>query len=235
MALQGTTTQIDITYVIDGTGSMTPIIDEVKKTAIGFSSRLGTGFAAAGYDLKKTRIRVVEYCDYATEGEDAIRSSKFFELPSEEADFQRRIEEIVPGTRGGDKPENGFEALYEAMRGDWDYDTSIEKHRQIIIVFTDAAPLPLGARAGCVGYPTDFPKDGDELYQIWAGADQSIPLDQRSKRLIVFGANETCGGVSWGDISAWDLTTFLPYTEGEGLKGLNLDIIVEEIVKTVRD
>ena len=232
---QGVSTEIDITYVIDGTGSMTPIIDEVKKTALGFHEVLKDKLSSIGYDMGKCRIRVIEYCDFASEGEEAIKASDFFNLPEQSAEFEACVNGIVPGTRGGDKPENGFEALYTAITGDWEYTSGFEKHRHIIVVFTDAAPLPLHARKGCVGYPDTRPANIDELQAAWDCEDQSIALDKRSRRLVVFGPEEICNDVSWQDLGAFDNFTCQIYEEGKGLEGLNLDVIVEEIAKTVVD
>ena len=72
----------DLVLVIDGTNSMTPVIDEVKSVASGFHQRMTTALAELGKTVDGLRVRVVVFRDLFDNGDRSIEASGFFELPA---------------------------------------------------------------------------------------------------------------------------------------------------------
>ena len=92
----------------------------------------------------------------------------------------------------GDRPENALEALTFALRSDW---TRLGTHRRhIVLLCTDAPALPLGARSDRDCYPTDMPKDLEELSKIW-----EEDMDRRAKRIFLYAPYEE----PWDMLEMW--------------------------------
>lgn len=186
--IMGTIRNIDVVFCIDGTGSMGPCIESVKNNARRFYLEFVGAMTDLGSCIDSMRIKVIVFRDYRNEGPEAIHESAFFELPADDADFDKYMAEIS-AMGGGDAPENGLEALYYAMRSDF---TTGAKDRQVIVLFTDADALELRARAGEHGYPQDM-VDEDGLLELWAcaGQDPAIKLREKNKRLVIFAPEDT--------------------------------------------
>lgn len=140
-------------------------------------------------ELDSMRARVIVFRDYECD-EDAMVMSDFFELPIDDAEYENFLAGVV-ANGGGDIPENGFEALYYAMKSDF---TTGTNDRQIIVLFTDADALDLGERASSGRYPNDM-VDMDGLINTWNCAtgqqDSSLKLRERNKRLIIYAPEGT--------------------------------------------
>lgn len=233
---QGVQYKIDITFVIDATGSMEPIMSQVKQKALVMHEDIINGLRAANKEVSELRIRVVDFADFASEGDDAIHQSNFFSLPAQKAEFERVVQNIQYENLGGDVPENGLEALYIAMNSDWVSLGGGQKGRHIIVVITDAPPLHLQERAGSIGYEADeYPADIAELESIWSerdGQDKMTKLSYRNKRLILFVPEGEVAGHSWADVEGWEYTTTQHIEPGTGLEGVSFDAIVQEIVRS---
>src|SRR3984885_3598300 len=135
MAGQGLTYSVDLGLVIDVTRSMTPTIDDVKKSALSFYDDLQKHMTAIGKNIDALRVRVIAYRDYYADPlPEVLVASDFLELPDQRADFS----DFVHGLRaagGGDEPENGLEALATAINSPWDNESA--KRRQVIVIWTD--------------------------------------------------------------------------------------------------
>lgn len=214
---------IDLVFCIDGTGSMSGIIDNLKRHAKRFHVELTDALVEANTNITSLRIKVITFRDYADDP-DAMTESRFFELPDDLADFEREID-AIDAHGGGDSPENGLEALYLAMKSDF---YTGDKDRQIIVLFTDADALELKARAGYPRYPEDM-VDWAELCDIWGGARQTdLKLRSRLKRLILFAPRET----KYEKDFKWNRVTYVPVEPSEGLKELDFSVVIKEIVKS---
>ena len=228
MAGQGTY-DIDVVLCIDGTGSMSPIIDEVKANALSFYQKIEEAMTLAGKLPSGIRVKTVVFGDYGADV-DPMRESEFFSLPEQNDDFRAFVEGIR-ADGGGDIPENAFEAIAVAMKSDWTPKQTGKKSRQIIAVFSDAPALPLGERAGCPGYPTDLPKDLAELSSWWEmGMPQDVGGNYAPKygRLIAFVPNDE----TWTQIESWN--RFTPaYTAGRGCEDLDMSMIVDAVVCSI--
>ena len=108
---------VDIVMCIDATGSMAPIINEVKNNAMTFHQKFSEAMEDADKWVDMLRVKVIVFKDYICDSE-PMKESKFFELPAESAAFRDFVSNIQP-TGGGDTPENALEAIALAIKSDW--------------------------------------------------------------------------------------------------------------------
>lgn len=215
---------VDMVLCIDGTGSMTPIIEEVKRNALALYPRFEEAMSLAGKDVGSTRVKVIVFGDYKDDPV-PMRESEFFTLPEQEEAFKAFVEGIVPNG-GGDLPENAFEAIAFALKSDWRPIQNGRKARQVIAVFSDAPALPLGERSGCPGYPTDIPQTMPELSAFWEGSVQTTGnYSQSAGRLITFVPNDE----SWTQLEAWNRAT-PSYTAAGGCDDIDMQTIIDTVV-----
>ena len=176
---------VDIVFCIDGTGSMDGCIENVKNHATRFRADFVKALTDMGSDVASLRVKVIVFRDYESEGANAVLESSFFELTDglDEPEFAAYMVGVQP-EGGGDIPENGLEALYRAMLSDF---TCEPKDRQVIVLFTDADALPLGARKGAPGYPADMVDDA-KFFETWMCSRQDITLSlkNKNKRMDLF-------------------------------------------------
>lgn len=214
---------IDIVFCIDGTGSMTPCLESVKRNAINFQEQFAKAMTTMGSDIDSMRVKVIVFRDYHDDGDQAMQESSFFELPADKAEFQAYIDGIT-ANGGGDNPENGLEALYYAMKSKF---TTGSKDRQVIVLFTDADALPLGARAKEKNYPKDM-ANYTQFLNTWGCVSQSsdIKLREKNKRLIMFAP----AGTIYEELkSKLNRSLFEPVQMSDGLG----DILFDEIIKII--
>lgn len=216
---------VDIVMCIDATGSMSPVINEVKKNATSIHERFLEGMEEEGKDVEKLRIKVITFRDYKCDAE-PMKESKFFVMPDEVDEFNAYVNGIeVKG--GGDLPENALEAISLALKSDWVTESGVRK-RHAIIVFTDAEALKFSDRADCAGYPEGMPKDLAELGAWWEGTSQEMggSYDPIAGRLVVFAPN----AYPWSDIQAWNRywPSFSP--AGAGLEDVDIQNAIDLLV-----
>jgi len=218
---------VDIVFCIDGTGSMSPIMDDIKRNAVRFYTEVAEECYAHNANITALRVRIITFRDYECDGEKAMEESSFFELPDDDDLFGSYLNGIVPDG-GGDAPENGLEALHYAFRSDF---VTGAKDRQVIVLITDADALPLLARRGRGCYPEDM-SDEDKLINTWAGAVQEpgVKLVARAKRLVMFAP----AGTKYQELSTkLKGSIFQPVEPGHGLEGFNFKDIVKVIAASV--
>ena len=219
--------KIDIVFVIDGTGSMGPCLEKVKNAARTFYQRFNEEMVLMGSEVTSLRVKNIIFRDYKDDGDLAMVESDFFELPTDDTEFENDLASI-PATGGGDIPENGLEALHFAFNSD--FNTPGPKDRQVIVLFSDADCLDLGERRDCPNYPADM-VDMDGLINEWimpdsVARDQSCKLNKRGKRLLVYAPNSS----KYKDFVA-DLpgAHFIPVELSTGLYEFNFDDIIKII------
>ena len=139
-APRGLTYAVDIVFCIDATGSMTPIIDQVKANALRFYDDVQSNLTAKGKNVDQLRVRVIAFRDFAADGEAALEESPFFTLPDERAGFSEFVNGLV-AEGGGDAPESGLEAVALAIDSPWT--TTGDRRRQVIVIWTDQPAQPL--------------------------------------------------------------------------------------------
>ena len=228
MTTQGISYAVDLVLCIDETGSMRPIIDRVKKSALSFSDDVRAVLAVKGKDISSLRVRVIGFRDYYYDAERSLEASDFFELPKDNDKFKSFVSGMRP-EGGGDEPETGLEALATAINSPW-ANPGTGRHRQLIVVWTDASAHPLEKNAGTKpsAYPAGMPKDLDELTDWWEG--QSAHVNQSARRLILFAPD----GAGWNEIgSSWDQTVHLASQAGAGLSDVEFSTILDSIANSI--
>jgi hypothetical protein len=224
--VQNFTYNVDMALCVDATGSMSSIIERVKKSAMGFYSDLQREMTASSKKVDQLRVRVVQFRDFYADGAEAMRTSEFFQLPQQSGDFSTFVAGIS-AQGGGDEPENGLEALAIAMKSPWTKEG--HKRRHVIVLWTDTSAHPIEKSGGSKGdqYPDSLPKTFDALTDMWDGQGH---MDQNAKRLILFAPD----AVPWTDIANnWQAVIHHPSQAGEGLSDVDYRTILDVIVKSL--
>lgn len=219
----GTKRNIDVVFCIDGTGSMAPCIESVKSNARRFHLEFVSAMTDLGSEIDSMRVKVIVFRDYRDDGEQAMVQSSFFELPTDNADFERFLADVT-ANGGGDSPENGLEALYYAMRSDF---TTGARDRQVIVLFTDADALDLRQRAKEAGYPADM-VDEAGFVETWAcvAQDSSFKLREHNKRIVMFAPD----GTKYKALkSKLNRSVFEPVNMADGLGDIDFSDIIKII------
>ena len=215
---------VDIVMCIDATGSMAPIINEVKNNAMEFHKRFIEAMDENDKEVGELRIKVIVFRDYICDSEPMVESP-FFTLPDQNADFKSFVSSIE-ACGGGDEPENALEAIALALKSKWT--TSGSKRRHVVLVFSDASALELGEREGCPNYPTGLPKNIAQLGAWWEGTDQYLSSTYQAKagRLVAFVPNKK----PWTDLQAWNRywPAFSP--AGTGLSDVDIKAAIDLMV-----
>lgn len=224
MNQQGDIYYVDIAICIDATGSMAPIIEEVKSNALSFYQRFLDGMAEADKDVAQVRVKVISFRDYGCDAE-PMKESDFFVLPEQNAEFEAFVNGIE-ATGGGDGPENALEAIALALKSNWTTEGS--KRRHAILVFSDAPALELGARADAASYPQGMPADLAQLGAWWESTDQTFTGTYQVKagRLVAFVPNAE----PWTSLTAWNRYWPAFSQAGTGLKDVDIQMAIDLLV-----
>ena len=219
-----TSYNVDIVMVIDCTGSMGPMIELVKNKALSFYSDFSDFMQRADKEFDQLRVRVIAFRDYLADGANAMAGTPFFTLPAQAEEFERVLRSIEPDG-GGDEPEDGLEALAFAIRSNWENEA--EKHRHVIVVWTDDGTHELGYGRESQYYPKDpgkMPSNFNELTRMW---DED--MDYSAKRLLIFAPEKDY----WTTVAEyWDNVLMFPSEAGKGLDKVTYDEILTTLVKS---
>jgi hypothetical protein len=224
-APRGLSYAVDIVFCIDVTGSMTPIIDQVKTNALRFYDDVQSNLTAKGKNVDQLRVRVIAFRDFAADGAAALDESPFFTLPDDRADFSTFVNGLV-AEGGGDAPESGLEAVALAIDSPW---TTIgDRRRQVIVVWTDQPAQPLDPSVLPPDIASRVPLDFSALTDAWE--DEQGRMGSSSKRLILFAPD----GPGWSDISGvWENVVHHPSQAGGGLSEVDYGTIIDSIGNSV--
>jgi len=224
-APRGLSYAVDIVFCVDVTGSMTPILDQVKANALRFYGDVQSNLTAKGKTIDELRVRVVAFRDIVADGEAALQESPFYALPADETQYSGFVNGLV-AEGGGDAPESGLEAVALAMTSPWT--TRGDRRRQVIVVWTDQPAHPLDATALSGEFAERVPADFSALTDLWE--DPQGPLGSSSKRLILFAPD----GPGWSDISGvWENVVHHPSQAGGGLSDIDYGTIIDSIGNSV--
>ena len=225
LASRGLSYAVDIVFCIDVTGSMTPIIDQVKANALRFYDDVQSNLTAKGKTVDDLRVRVIAFRDFAADGGAALDESPFFDLPDSQSEFSRFVNGLI-AEGGGDAPESGLEAVALAIDSPWT--TSGDRRRQVIVVWTDQPAQPLDPTVLPAELSSRVPVDFSALTDLWE--NEQGPMGSSSKRLILFAPD----GPGWSDISAvWENVVHHPSPAGGGLSDVDYGTIIDSIGNSV--
>lgn len=223
--MQGLKYNVDIIICIDATGSMSPVIDNVKNGAIAFHDDLLKKMTEKGKSIDELRIKCIYYRDFYCDSE-PFKESSFFSLPKERENFSNFVNGIF-AEGGGDEPESGLEALAVAIRSDWSQ--SGNKRRQVIVFWSDASCHPLEKAKGLTlkDYPKNIPSNFDEITDDWEGNKY---VNDSSKRFLLF----TPDAYPWTEIANnWENSIHYPSTAGQGLSDIDYSEIIQAIANSI--
>jgi len=154
VAGQGVKYAVDLVMCIDGTGSMHPIIDQVKSEGLTFYSKLEVKMEEKKKKVDQIRVKVIVFRDYyADEPDKAMVCSDFCDLRSQSSNYTNFVSDIE-ADGGGDEPENGLEALALAINSNWE----TGQQRQVIVIYTDASAYSLDKGPKPSHYPNNIAK-----------------------------------------------------------------------------
>lgn len=225
MADQGLSYAVDLVFCIDVSGSMRPILDQVKTNALSFYEDVQKNLTAKGKNVDQLRVRVVAFRDVSRPDEGPLEESPFFALPAEQEAFSTFVNRLTPAG-GGDVPESGLHALALAIDSDWT--RSGDRRRQVIVVWTDAEAHPLEAVPVPPELSDRVPRDFSSLTDLWENEQGKMGVN--SKRLIVFAPD----GSGWSDISSlWENVIHHPSKAGSGLSEVDYGTILDSIGNSV--
>jgi hypothetical protein len=224
-APRGMSYSVDIVFCVDVTGSMTPIIEQVKANALSFYDDVQANLTEKGKNVAQLRVRVVAFRDFAADGAAALDESSFFTLPSERSGFSEFVDGLV-AQGGGDAPESGLEAVALAVNSPWT--TTGDRRRQVVVVWTDQPAQPLDPSVLPADLSSRVPSDFSALTDLWE--DEQGPMGSSSKRLILFAPD----GPGWSDISSvWENVVHHPSQAGGGLSEVDYSTIIDSIGNSV--
>ncbi len=224
-APRGLSYAVDIVFCVDVTGSMTPIIDQVKANALRFYDDVQSNLTTKGKNVDQLRVRVIGFRDFVADGAAALDESPFFTLPDDRADFSAFVNGLV-AEGGGDAPESGLEAVALAIDSPWT--TTGDRRRQVIVVWTDQPAQPLNPSVLPPDIGTRVPADFSALTDAWE--DEQGRMGSSSKRLILFAPD----GPGWSDISGvWENVVHHPSQAGGGLSEVDYGTIIDSIGNSV--
>ncbi|NEO53524.1 MAG: VWA domain-containing protein [Okeania sp. SIO3B5] len=215
---------VDLIICIDATGSMTPVIDLVKSSALSFYKDLEDRMKKNQKNVDQIRAKVIVFRDYwADKPDEVMVSSEFFDLREQSSEYANFVS-LIDAKGGGDEPENGLEALAMALNSEWEKGQNFAKQRHIIVVYTDASAHSLEKEPKPNYYPSDIPKNLDELTDAW------LEMSDSAKRLLLFAPDAN----PWTVIaSSWEQTIHYPSKAGEGLQEFENEEIIAAIVNSI--
>jgi len=217
---------IDLVLCIDCTGSMSPVLDDVKAAALSLHTAIEKKLNEKKKKSAGMRIRVVAFRDFFDKDEPAIEEmSEFAALPSEVSKFENFVRNLR-AAGGGDEPESGLEALALALNSSFTPQVQ-NKTRSVIVLWTDASvhDLERAKRDKPVWpYPKAMPASFDELTERWEA------LPNASKRLVVYAPD--CK--PWSQIAdCWKNAFLFPSQAGKGLEEFEFDEILSNIANSI--
>jgi len=220
---------VDLVLCIDATGSMGPIIEEVKDSARDFHGKITEALSEKNRSVSTFRIKVIVFRDYYCDGDKSMTISDFFTLPEQTDNFNSFVSSIS-ADGGGDEPENALEAIALAMKSDWNTDGARKRH--IIMVWTDASAHKLekaSEESKPVNYPQDIPSTLTELSDMW-NDNQTGVMNLSAKRLILFAPDM----YPWSTIgSEWDNTVWVPSKAGSGMEGTDIKAVLDVLAGSI--
>lgn len=204
---------VDVVMCIDVTGSMSEIINTVKTNAMSFYDIFKNRCNEYGIMLQSMNTQVIAFQDINVDGDRAMMTSPTYSMPEDTYEFESFVSSLYADW-GGDTPESGLEALYNAFsKTDWGKDDGY--HRQVVILWTDA-PYLIGSE-----YTSLTPELVEEKWN-------TLPS---GRRLILFAPNgTTSNGGSWSVMDSWENTIHdTDLTSGFNNFTYILDSIISEL------
>ncbi|MBQ7408575.1 MAG: VWA domain-containing protein [Clostridia bacterium] len=219
------TYNVDIVMCIDATGSMSPILNEVKTNAVNFYKKFVDAMNKKSKKCNQVRIKVIAFRDYSVDSM-PMAVSDFFVIGggqiNQTAQFSEFVNKIEAGG-GGDTPENGLEALSLAIDSNWVRTGNVRRH--VIMMFTDAEAIDLGSDRENVNYPSNMPNSIAKLREKW----ESQTMEPRAKRMLLFAPD--C--FPWNNMIDWSNTFHQASAAGKGCSESDIETCIHLLVQSI--
>lgn len=228
---------IDVVFVVDGTESMGPLLERVKLRILALDGEIEEELRRSKRMLDSLRVRLIVFRDLYEHQESAFELTKFFDLPTQRAEFENAVKGIE-AFGGGDAPESGLEALFLAMRSTWRNEPEDLKRRHIVLLFTDQDAHDLGASIPVSYAQTPHPRTMADLKKLWGPRSRNGIMNERAKRMVLFApesipTNEGELGTQWAEMqSDWE-NVWIERRDEAGLIDLSWDDVVKTLVATI--
>lgn len=212
---QGASYYVDIVFCIDATGSMQPIIDQVKANAKKMPEEIMAKSEEKGKKIKQLRLKLIEYRDLV---EDQTGQMVEYDFTTDANVFKSQVDKIV-ADGGGDYPESTFDAILRACESDW-YNGQGKK-RKIIIVMTDDKPREI--------HPSSL-KEG-ESPTVTTVINRYLGMSESNEGRLLIIAPE-CEEYSL--LAQAEFTEYIKASPGKGLADIGFyDIVIPWIVNSI--
>lgn len=233
-------TDVDIVLVIDCTGSMAPLLDKVKETALSFHDQVRDALGKKSRRVRRMRVKVIAYrdyyCDWADPEHPPMCISDFFELPDESEAFAEFVNSLE-ASGGEDEPESALEALHHAFNSEWLVDPAIWKRRQVIVLFTDAPAHRLDdpRRYISAEHNGEYPEEGmpttlEELEAEYCSPDvfpaEANGMSVYGHCLLLFAPDDV---YPWNKIQTWVTTNCESMDPENGLENIDMEVVIDLI------
>lgn len=234
-ASQGLEYNIDIVFCIDLTRRMSSLLRQIEKQLDSLFERLLKRMERRSSSPHQIRVRIIAFGNSKTDNYPLMASPFYVVFPDLQKSDLHTFVSKLHANGGGKGPNPGLDALAIAMASDWVQQG--DRHRHMIVMFTDASAHRLEDRVGEIPpiFRGHIPMSLDQMTDVWEGGGQSASglatrLKQPARRLILF-APDTYPWATIGD--NWAQTVFLPSMLGDGLVGLDFEILIEILANSV--
>ena len=228
---------IDVVFVVDATESMTSLLETVKFKILSLDSDIAERLRKSNRVLESLRVRLIVFRDLYDDSESAFDVTRFFDLPTQQAEFAAAVKNIE-AFGGGDQPESGLEALFLAMKSGWRNEPQDLKRRHIIMLFTDQDAHELGAKIPVRFAQPPHPRSLSDLKKLWAPHRLQGLMNDRARRMVLFAPDRVESGdgatsTVWAQISQEWENVWISIGEREGLQDVIWDEVVDKLVATI--
>jgi hypothetical protein len=228
---------IDVVFVVDATESMTSLLETVKFKILSLDSDIAERLRKSNRVLESLRVRLIVFRDLYDDSESAFDVTRFFDLPTQQAEFAATVKNIE-AFGGGDQPESGLEALFLAMKSGWRNEPQDLKRRHIIMLFTDQDAHELGAKIPVRFAQPPHPRSLSDLKRLWAPHRLQGLMNDRARRMVLFAPDRVESGdgatsTVWAQISQEWENVWISIGEREGLQDVIWDEVVDKLVATI--
>lgn len=224
----GLQTMVDITLVMDATGSMQNLMDNVKANALELHAKIKEALKDKNRLADKIRVKIIAFRDVYEDQTPFIESDFFVLRENGDGDevLFRQFVSSIEAIGGGDEPESALEALHMAINADYAESYQGQKARHIIVLMTDASAHKLDdpRRDLCSNYPQGVPADLPGLQAEWESK-----MDIRARRLVVFAPN----AYPWSAISTWMDVQYVPSPAGVGIDSQHFSEVLRFIAGSI--
>jgi len=215
------TINLDIVLCMEATGHMKHMLAKVRESAIDFSDNLRAELERRNRPCNGIRIKVIAFRDMTIGDPNEV--SKWFSLPSQNADYKAFVDKLVARS-GGDGPNTAIDAISQAMMQDWVKTGDVRRH--VIVLWTDGPTWPPGEQK----MDPQLPKSMPEFVRMWEDPREAI-MEPGTKRLFVFAPTYD----SWAFVDDLDNACFEEVSPVKALDELEMNDIIRIIAESVRN